>query len=130
MSKDRRFTVVRGSYQGTSDDRLDRWYIEDRESRAVDRRGQGFKRKADAQYFADLWERGGPTIYDYNIWDEEGTVDDWTGDPKEAYEIWSRDPSNLKVTQYPVVELGGFLFTEYSTETPVNPEELLTIEEG
>jgi hypothetical protein len=57
MSKPRRFTVVRGSYQGTSDDRLDGWYVEDRESRSVDRTGGGFIRtRRDAQYFADLWE--------------------------------------------------------------------------
>jgi hypothetical protein len=56
MSKPRRFTVTRGSYQGTSDDRLDGWYVEDRESRSVDRTGGGFRTRRDAQYFADLWE--------------------------------------------------------------------------
>lgn len=36
------YTVVRGSYQTTSDDRSDRWYIEHDSDRVIDRRGGGY----------------------------------------------------------------------------------------
>jgi hypothetical protein len=47
-TKTRRFTATRGTYQGTTDDRIDRWYIEDAEARHVDRRGPGYRTKREA----------------------------------------------------------------------------------
>jgi hypothetical protein len=48
MAKKKRFSVSRGSYRGTNDDRADRWYVEDDHSRTVDRRGPGYKTKREA----------------------------------------------------------------------------------
>jgi len=42
------YEIVRGSYQNTPDDRLDRWYIQLIDSRTVDRRGPGFRTRRDA----------------------------------------------------------------------------------
>lgn len=42
----RRFRPVRGAYSGTSDDRIDRWYINDTQSTVLDRRGAGYRTKA------------------------------------------------------------------------------------
>lgn len=39
------WTIERGAYSGTTDDRIDRWYIQspaDQASDTVDRRGSGF----------------------------------------------------------------------------------------
>lgn len=36
------YQIVRGSYQDTTDDRLDRWYIDRIDSRTIDRRGAGY----------------------------------------------------------------------------------------
>jgi len=47
MSK--RFTVTRGAYTGTNDNRLDRWYVEDSQGDVVDRRGPGYATKKQAQ---------------------------------------------------------------------------------
>lgn len=44
-----RFKIVRGEYTGTTDDKADRWYIDDTQSEVVDRRGPGFRTKAEAQ---------------------------------------------------------------------------------
>lgn len=44
------YSLGRGSFSTTCDDRLDRWYIEDDESRVVDRRGAGFRTRSDALY--------------------------------------------------------------------------------
>lgn len=52
-----RYAVERGSYLGTSDDRIDRWYIRDRESAVVDRRGPGYATQADA--WAGIAQDGG-----------------------------------------------------------------------
>ena len=43
-----RFRVTRGAYQGTTDDRADRWYVEDTRSRTVDRRGEGYRTRKEA----------------------------------------------------------------------------------
>jgi hypothetical protein len=45
----RGYTITRGSYQGTQDDRLDGWYIDDPSSNTADRRGRGFPTLADAK---------------------------------------------------------------------------------
>lgn len=37
------YDIVRGAYYGTTDDRADRWYLQDR-SDVVDRRGPGYER--------------------------------------------------------------------------------------
>jgi hypothetical protein len=37
----KRFTVVEGSYWGTSDDVAGRWYIVDRDGDIIDKRGRG-----------------------------------------------------------------------------------------
>jgi hypothetical protein len=42
------FTLHRGDYRNTSDDRADRWYFAHRDDTMVDRRGKGFATKADA----------------------------------------------------------------------------------
>lgn len=57
--KQRRFRPTRGAYHGTHDDRIDRWYIDDSESTVVDRRGPGYRTKAEAQAACDLLERLG-----------------------------------------------------------------------
>ena len=44
------FSVVRGSYYGTTDDRIDRWYVEHPAETCLDRRGSGFKTLRDAYY--------------------------------------------------------------------------------
>lgn len=53
----RRFTVERGAYRNTTDDRLDRWYISDRLSSVVDRRGSGYRTRAEARREATRLER-------------------------------------------------------------------------
>ena len=42
------YEVNRGSYMGTTDDRLDRWYIERTDADAVDRRGRGYRTRREA----------------------------------------------------------------------------------
>lgn len=42
------YRIVRGSYVGTSDDRIDRWYIDRLDSNVIDRRGAGYRTKAEA----------------------------------------------------------------------------------
>lgn len=42
------FTVVRGDYIGTADNRADRWYIDKLDDPVIDRRGEGFATKEDA----------------------------------------------------------------------------------
>ena len=42
------YKVVRGSFVGTSDDRIDRWYIEHADTPYVDRRGAGYKTLEEA----------------------------------------------------------------------------------
>lgn len=41
------YSVTRGAYSGTTDDRLDRWYLQ-AEDGPVDRRGAGFATKKEA----------------------------------------------------------------------------------
>ena len=43
------YYVERGAYQGTSDDRLDRWYIGSDDSDTVDRRGPGYETRDEAE---------------------------------------------------------------------------------
>jgi len=51
------YEINRGSYQGTTDDRLDRWYIEATNSKVVDRRGPGFAtRKAALDHLSQVIE--------------------------------------------------------------------------
>jgi len=42
------YRVIRGSFTGTSDDRADRWYLDDLNSNLIDKRGAGFKTLQDA----------------------------------------------------------------------------------
>jgi len=42
------YEIVRGAYQNTSDDRLDRWYIQLIDSNIIDRRGPGFRTRREA----------------------------------------------------------------------------------
>jgi hypothetical protein len=46
------YAVTRGSYTGTTDDRSDRWYIDDPASDVIDRRGPGWTSLRDA--YTDL----------------------------------------------------------------------------
>jgi hypothetical protein len=49
------YSINRGSYQGTTDDRLDRWYIERDSNTMVDRRGGGFiTKKLALEYLAEM----------------------------------------------------------------------------
>lgn len=47
------YRVVRGAYQGTSDDRADRWYVEREDATVVDRRGPGHATVGEALEDAD-----------------------------------------------------------------------------
>jgi hypothetical protein len=42
------YKVVRGSFVGTPDDRIDRWYIDHADTPYVDRRGAGYKTLEEA----------------------------------------------------------------------------------
>lgn len=42
------YQIVRGNYVGTSDDRIDRWYIDRDDSNIVDHTGAGYHTKAEA----------------------------------------------------------------------------------
>ncbi len=42
------YKVARGSFVGTSDDRIDRWYIDHADTPYVDRRGAGYKTLEEA----------------------------------------------------------------------------------
>ena len=43
------YRISRGAYQGTCDDRLDRWYIDSIEADYLDRRGAGYRTTRDAK---------------------------------------------------------------------------------
>ena len=43
-----RYELIRGSYTGTSDDVAGRWYLVDRESDIIDKRGPGFATRREA----------------------------------------------------------------------------------
>jgi len=48
------YTIVRGSYTGTPDDRADRWYIDHDDDTAVDHTGPGYASRVDVlQRIAD-----------------------------------------------------------------------------
>lgn len=49
----RGFRIARGSYQGTTDDRLDRWYADPVDADTLDRRGPGHATLADAKAAID-----------------------------------------------------------------------------
>ena len=61
-----RFGAIEGAYTGTSDDVAGRWYIVDREGDAIDKRGRGWRTRAEA--IDALTER-------------LDAIDAWTGDP-------------------------------------------------
>lgn len=52
----RKMGISKGAYVGTTDDRYDRWYIEDLESSVVDRRGSGYATLADVSDALDIYE--------------------------------------------------------------------------
>lgn len=52
------YEITRGSYRGTTDDRIDRWYIAREDSNVVDRRGAGYYTLADAKAAIDEYSRG------------------------------------------------------------------------
>jgi len=53
------FTVRRGSYTGTTDDRRDRWYVERTDADAVDRRGRGHATLGSALRAAEAMQEAG-----------------------------------------------------------------------
>jgi hypothetical protein len=55
-----RYYPVRGAYVDTTDDRMDRWYIEDRESTVVDRRGPGWATRRECEEEIDRRGLNGP----------------------------------------------------------------------
>lgn len=48
LTRRNRYSVTRGAYTGTVDDRIDRWYIHDHNSTTIDRRGPGYFTKREA----------------------------------------------------------------------------------
>ncbi|MEW8957841.1 MAG: hypothetical protein AB2448_01825 [Moorella sp. (in: firmicutes)] len=48
QARQKGYDVVRGAYHGTTDDRADRWYIMDRSSPVIDRRGSGYRTRKEA----------------------------------------------------------------------------------
>lgn len=64
-------TLEEGAYQGTTDDRLGRWYWQDKHSTSVDRRGAGYANKEDAVEQWQVGERCGMTQAPYTIEHEE-----------------------------------------------------------
>jgi hypothetical protein len=50
------YVIERGDYIGTSDDRIDRWYLADPDSTVVDRRGYGYLTIADAKQVIDEYK--------------------------------------------------------------------------
>lgn len=42
------FDIVKGDYVDTADNNADRWYIDDKNSSTVDRRGSGFRTRQEA----------------------------------------------------------------------------------
>lgn len=47
-AKEKGYRIIRGSYTGTTDDRADRWYIDNLNSNIIDKRGPGFRTRQDA----------------------------------------------------------------------------------
>ncbi len=47
-ARDLGYTLARGAYSGTTDDRLDRWYVECDDDDVIDHRGPGYPCKKDA----------------------------------------------------------------------------------
>jgi hypothetical protein len=47
------FDIVRGSYLTTTDDRADRWYVDDPSDNTIDRRGSGYPTIAEAKKSID-----------------------------------------------------------------------------
>ena len=48
IAKENGYSLVRGAYIGTCDDRADRWYVEHESDTIIDRRGAGYATKKDA----------------------------------------------------------------------------------
>jgi len=48
QAQKRGYKIVRGAYQGTCDDCMSGWYVQDMNSTIVDRRGPGFATKKEA----------------------------------------------------------------------------------
>ncbi len=53
METYRGYIIERGAYQGTTDDRLDRWYARRRDAEIIDRRGPGHPTIAAAKEAVD-----------------------------------------------------------------------------
>ena len=49
----RGWNIERGAYQGTTDDRLDRWYVQHPDRDAIDRRGPGYATLREAREAID-----------------------------------------------------------------------------
>lgn len=49
----RGYSIQRGAHHGTSDDRADRWYIDDQATTVVARRGPGYATLAEARAAVD-----------------------------------------------------------------------------
>lgn len=47
------YRIARGAYQGTTDDRLDRWYYDREDADVLDRRGPGVATLRDAKAAID-----------------------------------------------------------------------------
>lgn len=55
------YEITRGSYEGTADDRIDGWYIDDPENTTIDRRGSGHRTINEAKAQIDEWEQNAAT---------------------------------------------------------------------
>jgi len=72
----RGYTISRGSYVGTTDDRLDRWYIDKRDSDTWDRRGPGYRTLAECRDAIDA-----PYLCRYCNWLFSGKLEGRTCPP-------------------------------------------------
>jgi hypothetical protein len=55
INRYRGYTIQRGDYLNTNDNRADRWYAEREDSAMVDRRGQGYRTIQDAKAAVDKY---------------------------------------------------------------------------
>jgi hypothetical protein len=49
------YEITKGGYYGTTDDRADRWYIDNPDSDIIDRRGSGYCTLTEAKKQVDEW---------------------------------------------------------------------------
>jgi hypothetical protein len=70
------YWISRGAYQGTCDDRLDRWYIDEIGADHLDRRGAGYRTTRDAK---DEIDREIDRWHQFENWARE-TFSDYRGD--------------------------------------------------